>query len=69
MAFYAKALAEASPDSVTAAKRQLWGDLLHHDPHAAVENSKALIGEMMQRPDYTEGVAAIREKRRPHFAR
>ena len=69
VAFYAKALAEASPDSVTTAKRQLWGDLLHHDPRAAVENSKSLIGEMMQRPDYTEGVAAMREKRRPHFAR
>jgi enoyl-CoA hydratase/carnithine racemase len=69
VADYAGLLAAASPDSVTTAKRQLWGDLLHHDPRAAVEHSKVLIGEMMQRPDYTEGVAAMREKRAPRFAR
>jgi enoyl-CoA hydratase/carnithine racemase len=67
VAFYARALAAASPDSVTTAKRQLWGDLLHDDPRAAVEHSKELIGAMMQRPDYLEGVAAMREKRPPRF--
>lgn len=67
VAGYAAMLAGLSPDSVTTAKRQLWGDVLHHDPRAAVEASKALIGEMMQQPDYLEGVAAMREKRPPRF--
>ena len=66
---YAHLLAAVSPDSATTAKRQLWGDLLHDNPRTAVEQSKALIGEMMQRPDYTEGVAAQREKRPPNFIR
>lgn len=66
---YAHLLASVSPDSVTTAKRQLWGDLLHDDPRAAVEQSKALIGDMMQRPDYAEGVAAQREKRPANFTR
>jgi enoyl-CoA hydratase/carnithine racemase len=69
VASYAALVAAASPDSVATAKRQLWDDLLHHDPRAAVERSKALIGEMMQRPDYYEGVAAMREKRPPRFTR
>ena len=66
---YATMLAGLSPDAITTAKRQLWGDLLHQDPRAAVESSKQLIGEMMQRPDYYEGVAAQREKRPPKFVR
>lgn len=66
---YARMLAAASPVAVTTVKRQLWGDLLHDDPAAAVERSKALIGELMQQPDYTEGVAAMREKRPPRFGR
>ena len=64
---YAQLLAAVSPDSVTTAKRQLWGDVLHHDPRAAVEHSKELIDVMMQRPDYLEGVAAMREKRPTRF--
>jgi enoyl-CoA hydratase/carnithine racemase len=66
---YARVIAAASPEAVTTAKRQLWGDLLHGDPRAAVEESKALIGALMQRPDYTEGVQAMTEKRPPNFAR
>jgi enoyl-CoA hydratase/carnithine racemase len=53
---------------VTTTKRQLWADLLHSDPRAAVENSKELIGVHMRTPDYAEGVAALVEKRTPRFA-
>lgn len=67
VADYAKLVAGMSPAAVRTAKRQLWGDLLHADPRAAVEQSKELIGEAMQHPDYTEGVAAMREKRAPRF--
>ncbi|MPY92422.1 MAG: enoyl-CoA hydratase [Acidimicrobiia bacterium] len=66
---YAHLLAAASPDAVTSAKRQLWADVLHDDPRAAVEHSKGLIGEHMQRPDYAEGVAALMEGRPPRFTR
>ena len=66
---YATWLAEVSPDSVATTKRQLWDDLLAHDPGASVEHSKALIDQMMQRPDYLEGVAAMRERRPPRFVR
>lgn len=66
---FALLLAGASPASVATAKRQLWGDLLHHDPRAAVEHSKELIGEMMQQPDYAEGVKAMTERRPPVFRR
>jgi len=62
-------LAAASPAAVSAAKRQLWTDLLHGDPAAAVEESKALIGQLMQGPDYAEGVAALLEQRPPRFVR
>jgi hypothetical protein len=34
-----------------------------------VERSKELIDEMMQRPDYLEGVKAMRDKRPPRFTR
>ncbi len=69
VADYTRMLAGVSPASVTTAKRQLWGDVLHDDPRAAVEASKALIGQMMQEADYAEGVAAMREKRQPRFTR
>ena len=67
VADYARMLAAVSPESATTAKRQLWADLFHNDPGAAVESSKQLIGEMMQKPDYTEGVKALMEKREPRF--
>jgi enoyl-CoA hydratase/carnithine racemase len=67
VAAYAAQVAAVSPAAATTAKRQLWGDLLHSDPRAAVEESKELIGLHMKGPDYAEGVAALREKRPPRF--
>lgn len=69
VADYARLIAAVSPAAATTTKRQLWGDLLHDDPRSAVEQSKALIGEMMRRPDYAEGVQALKEKRPPRFVR
>jgi enoyl-CoA hydratase/carnithine racemase len=65
---YAHQLAAVSPAAATTTKRQLWADLLHGDPRAAVEQSKELIGAHMRTPDYAEGVAALMEKRSPRFA-
>lgn len=64
---YARTLAAASPIAVTTAKRQLYTDLLHADPAAAVRQSKDLTGELMKLPDYEEGVAALVGKRKPSF--
>ena len=66
---YAHMLAELSPVSTSTAKRQLYGDLLHTDVGRSVEHSKELIEELMQGPDYKEGVSAFLEKRKPRFAR
>lgn len=65
---YARTLAEASPVAVTTAKRQLYSDLLLADPARSVRQSKTLTGQLMQLPDYTEGVTALVEKRSPRFA-
>ena len=49
------------------AKRQIYADLLRHDVGNALEDSKALIGELMKLPDYAEGIAAMKDKRPPNF--
>lgn len=64
---YAHQVAAMSPTAVQTAKRQLWADALHSNPRAAVEDSKALIGKLMNEPDYAEGVAAFIAKRAPRF--
>ena len=65
---YAADLAHhVSPASVATIKRQLWQDLLHGDPGRSVRESVALIREMATGPDFAEGTAALREKRRPEF--
>ena len=56
-----------SPMAVTMAKRQLWGDLIDADVGASVERSRRLLDELMGSADYREGVAALREKRKPKF--
>ena len=57
---------EISPASNFAAKRQLYADL-HGDVGTAVSMSEHLLDEMVQEPDYEEGVQAFVEKRRPKF--
>jgi enoyl-CoA hydratase/carnithine racemase len=56
-----------SPAAARTTKRQLYDDLLRHDVGASVEESKRLLDEMMRGADYREGVAALLEKRPPHF--
>lgn len=66
---YAHMLAELSPASISTTKRQLYEDLLHTNVGRSVEHSKELIEELMQGPDYKEGVTAFLEKRKPRFVR
>jgi enoyl-CoA hydratase/carnithine racemase len=64
---YARIFAdEVSPASVQAAKRQLYADL-HGDVGTAVAESERLLEELVQGPDFTEGVAALQAKRKPDF--
>src|SRR3954469_18786954 len=58
--------AAISPESARAAKAQLYADL-HGDVGFAVARSEALLEQMVQGPDFAEGVAALREKRRPNW--
>ena len=65
---YARHLAtNAGPSAVTVTKQQLYRDLLRHDVGASVEESKQLLSEAMGTAEYREGVAALRDRRPPHF--
>lgn len=57
-----------SPESLRRTRWQIYRDL-HRDVARAVEDSEALIDEMMKQPDYREGVAAFLEKRPPRWGR
>lgn len=64
---YAREMAaNVSPGSLRETKRQIYTDL-HRDAASAVEESEALVRSMMQEPDFQEGVAALTEKRIPHW--
>lgn len=58
---------QVSPASATAAKRQLYRDVMHHDVRASIEEAKDVIQTMTSQADHKEGVSALTEKRRPHF--
>jgi len=64
---YARTLATTvSPASLAASKRQVY-DAFHQTAAEAVRAAEALLDPMMAGPDYREGVAALRGKRRPVF--
>jgi enoyl-CoA hydratase/carnithine racemase len=65
---YAHLLAtEVSPASLTMTKRQLARDLLRHDVGTSIREADELLATAMTQPDFTEGVAALQEKRPPRF--
>jgi enoyl-CoA hydratase/carnithine racemase len=64
---YARMLATSvSPASMAASKRQVY-EAFHQTAAESVRTAEALLDPMMSGPDYREGVAALREKRAPHF--
>lgn len=65
---YARTLATGiSPASMAATKVQMYLDL-HRDAATAVEDAAERLAVMMTGPDFGEGVAALTERRAPHFA-
>ena len=65
---YARTLATSvSPASMAASKRQVY-EAFHQTAAEAVRTAEALIDPMMSGPDYSEGVAALREKRAAVFS-
>ena len=55
-----------SPGSLRETKWQIYKDL-HRDVASSVRNSEALIETMSQQKDFTEGVKAFMEKRKPKW--
>jgi enoyl-CoA hydratase/carnithine racemase len=55
------------PAALATTKQQLYADLLDHSPARAVERAEALLVQAMTTAEYREGVAALRERRPPHF--
>lgn len=65
---YAKQLTTTiAPSSLRATKHQIYTDL-HEDASDSVKRSQRFMEQMMQGPDFKEGVAAFLEKRRAQFS-
>jgi enoyl-CoA hydratase/carnithine racemase len=65
---YAAKMAQLnSRASLRETKRLIYTDL-HRSIGEAVVDSEALLDKLMSDPDYAEGIAALREKRRPRFS-
>ncbi len=64
---YAAMLATTvSPGSIAETKRQIYTDL-HRDVGSSVDEAAVLLRRMMTEPNFAEGVAALTQKRPPHF--
>jgi enoyl-CoA hydratase/carnithine racemase len=64
---YAHRLAtEIAPSSLREVKAQLYADL-HHDLGTAAAHAEVRLDQMMTGADFAEGVAALNERRPPHF--
>jgi enoyl-CoA hydratase/carnithine racemase len=64
---YARLLAtEVAPSSLAATKLQLYSDF-HRDVATSVHDASDRLSQMMKGPDFAEGVAALSERRPPHF--
>lgn len=55
-----------SPSSLRATRLQIYADL-HGDAVTAITRSQRLLEEMTRGADFAEGIAALRDKRQPHF--
>lgn len=65
---YAHHLAHGvGPAALATTKAQIYRDLLHHSPAAAIHDAQRLLEAAMTTAEYREGVAALREKRPPTF--
>jgi enoyl-CoA hydratase/carnithine racemase len=65
---YAHRLATGvGPHALATTKAQLYRDLLHHSPAAAIRDAQSLLEQAMTTAEYREGVSALREKRPPNF--
>jgi enoyl-CoA hydratase/carnithine racemase len=66
--YVANMLQTVAPASLMQTRWQIYGDM-HRGAADSVFASETLIEEMMQHPDYREGVAAFLEKRLPQWGR
>ena len=66
LAYTRQMIQQVSPGSLQATKRQIYTDL-HRDVGSAVNESEALLREMMKQKDYAEAVSAYMEKRQANW--
>jgi len=65
-AYVQNMITQVSPESLRQTRWQVYKDL-HRDVASGVSDSERLIADMMQQPDYAEGIKAFLEKRRPRW--